>query len=368
MFYLGTFMSIRATSYSSVAAALFALGFLAGMSVSPANAQPRSLVQASAPVIGVQSSPGEIAQALRQRRGAGGIDYAAQLRSAQLAFEAGDFEQADARLMKLSERAFLNSQAIELLYRSRKAIGQDSAAEQTLVEGIATYPHAVRLMRLRGEEALASGQSYKAIAASSTRYPESLLAELSALSAFRDGDNVLGLLEAERAAYLHPEGDELGQLTKRAIVDVYTDWLVGGEAFGTIATVPDSSTIHQTSPEPSLPTLTKAYARAMTEAAEMLRTSTPDTIGQLAYLGKLRAVTLRLFAQRGGLAKFPDPTLIDLYVLDRAGHLETATALQLGWMAPAELLQLEQTQPGRVLRTRTYMADDWRAAADAYVR
>ena len=86
----------------------------------------------------------------------------------------------------------------------------------------------------------------------------------------------------------------------------------------------------------------------------------------LLAAAKLRAVALRLFVREGGLARWPDPMLIDLYVLDRAGHLETATALQLAWLAPAEALRFERAAVGPVSRARRYMAEDWRDAADAW--
>ena len=308
----------------------------------------------SLPALSTAQPAGDIALQLRRARQTAGVDYDAQLRRAELAYAAGDYAGVQATLSELSQQTFLESRAIELAYRAQLATGRDSLAAETLREGLATYPHAVRLQRLAPMAMALRGELTGADITAARRYPAALKYELRALLAFRQNLPTTALLEAERAAYLYTGGNSLAAETKQSVAAAYAHLLQ----------VPASA------PEPiGAPDLTfeEALGRAYAAAAFRLHSGGGlDSLSSLAAVAKLRAVALRLFVREGGLARWPDPMLVDLYVLDRAGHLETATALQLGWLAPAELLALEQAQPTRVLRARTYMAEDWRAAADAY--
>ena len=299
-------------------------------------------------------APGDIALQLQRRSQRAGVDYDAQLFRAERAYVAGDYAAVSARLEALSEHTFLDSRAIELAYRTQRAMGQDSTAAVTLREGLATYPHAVRLLRIGPSEAALRDELTSAEIGDSRRYPDALKYELKAMLAFRQNRPYTALLEAERAAYLYAGGNDLGAVTREAVAEVYARLLSQPPpATGAIA-------------EPGID-FDEAYGRAFAQGAARLRAGGGlDTMGRLAQAAKLRAVALRLFVREGGLARWPDPMLVDLYVLDKAGHLETATMLQLAWLAPEELLGLEQAAPGRVLRARQYIREDWRAAADAY--
>lgn len=317
----------------------------------PVRAQPATHDMASL-------APGDIALQLRRARRGVGVDYGEQLRLAEVDFAAGKYAAVDARMMSLSAKSFLDSRAIELAYRSRLALGQDSAAYRTLAEGLATYPHAVRLLRLGPTRAMLRDSLSLLAVQADRRYPDALKYELRAGFAFRQNDFATGLLEAERASYVYGGGDDLGVETKRAVAEAYARLLttatVGGPTRSSTVAIDTSADFAET------------YARAFRQAADKMRAGGLDSLTNLMAVAKLRAVALRLFVREGGLARWPDPMLIDLYVLDRAGHLETATALQLGWMFPNELLVFEQMHPQEVLRTRTYIAEDWRAAADRY--
>ncbi len=332
------------------------LSLLACLAVVCFAGRPTAAVAQPAAARDVASlAPGDIALELRRARRGAGVDYGEQLRLAEVEFAAGKYAAVDARLMSLAAKSFLDSRAIELAYRSRLAMGQDAAAAKTLAEGLAIYPHAVRLLRLAPTRALLDDTLALAAVNTDRRYPEALRYELRAGLAFRQNAFATGLLEAERASYLYGGGDELGVETKQAVAEAYARLLtseteVAGEAPDTIGTFDET------------------YARAFRLAAAKMRAGGLDTLSNLMAVAKLRAVALRLFVREGGLARWADPMLVDLYVLDRAGHLETATALQLGWMFPQELLAFEQTRPGEVLRCRTYINEEWRAAADKYVR
>ena len=303
-----------------------------------------------------QAAPGDIALQLQRRSQRAGVDYDAQLLRAERAYVAGDYAAVSARLEALSEHTFLDSRAIELAYRTQRATGRDSTAAATLREGLATYPHAVRLLRIAPSEAALRDELTLAQVIGDRRYPDALKYELKAVLAFRQNRPYTGLLEAERAAYLYEGGNELGDMTRQAVAETYARLLTQApEAVAAIA-------------EPGI-SFDEAYGRAFAQGAARLRSGGGlDTMGRLKQVAKLRAVALRLFVREGGLARWPDPMLVDLYVLDKAGHLETATMLQLAWLAPEELLGLEQAAPGRVLRARRYMREEWRAAADAYGR
>ena len=297
---------------------------------------------------------GDIALQLRRTRQGAGVDYDAQLRRAESAFAAGDYPRVQALLSALAQQTFLESRAIELIYRAQRATGRDSLAAETLREGLATYPHAVRLQRLAPMAAALRGELTEADISGRRRYPDALRYELRALLAFRQNLPATALLEAERASYRYTGANGLAVETRRAVA----------EAYGRL--LRDTSAAAGPIGAPGV-TFEEAMRRAYASAGARLRTGRGlDTLSSLRAVAKLRAVALRLFVREGGLARWADPMLVDLYVLDGAGHLETATALRLGWMAPAELLALEQTEPGRVLRARTYMAEEWRAAADAW--
>ena len=303
------------------------------------------------------TDPGSIALRLQTRQRTAGIDYEAQLLAAERAYARGDFGAAAARLDALAERTFLDSRAIELTYRVLRATGRDSAAVATLREGLSTYPHAVRLLRINPMEAALRDELTAEEVATDRRFTDALRAELNAVLAFRQNRSATALLEAERASYLYDGRNELAASTKQAVAEVYAHAL---------SRKPDTTLLPIAAPDLSFD---EAYGRAFAQAAARLQTGGGlDSTGQLEQVAKLRAVTLRLFVREGGLGRWPDPMLLDLYVLDRAGHLETTTMLQLAWLAPEEALALERTQPARVGRARRYMREDWREAADAYGR
>ena len=318
-------------------------------------ARPNGLRAQSATASVAELGPGDIALQLQRSRKGTGVDYRAQLQAAENAFAEGAFAKTDQLLMDLAEKTFLDSRAIELAYRARRAMGQDSAARQTLLEGLETYPHALRLLRIAPLQALQDDRLTLAAIEGDRRFPAALRYELRAGYAFRQNDFATGLLEAERASYLYGDDGALSPEVMQAVAEVYARLLS--------ADAPPPSRSRSADDG-----FAERYTQAFYLAAEKLRESGMKDLSRLGAVAKLRTVALRLFVRDGGLAAYPEPMLIDLYVLDRAGHLETATALQLGWMFPRERLAFEQAHPGEVARMRAYIAEDWRTAADAYAK
>ncbi len=297
---------------------------------------------------------GLLAQRLQRQAVERERSISVDLRSASLAFDRGEVLLAYRLLSDLSSRTFLNSAAIELLYRCHVHFGESDAARAVLQQGIQTYPHAIRLQRLLAEVQLDSAAFTTRASVLASDYPEALRYEIAALQAFRQNNWLGTLLDAERASYAYASASSvdggLGVPLRTALGELYAQLWSTTE-----------STSSLSFPEQADTAFAQVYTRALLDAQAAMRADSAASreLSWLRQLARLRAITLRIFASRGGLARWPDPLLVDLYVLDRAGHLETATTLQLAWLRPNDALVFEQTEPGQVLRAREYMASTW---------
>jgi len=174
--------------------------------------------------------------------------------------------------------------------------------------------------------------------------------------AIQTKDYVRALLLAERGAY----ADGVTAYETEAAAALATiqmallDTTRNHEFAATWLDVPDTSMQH-------------LYTRCLLEAADAIAKQGGDRTFIHDHLAVLRSATLRLFADRGYLARYPDPTLVDLYVLDRAGHVEATTAV-LYSNYEADLFYKYRKRNRRDLRlAENYRLEDWGDDVDAFL-
>ena len=235
--------------------------------------------------------------------------------------------------------------------------GKLDVAHRTLTTGIAAYPYSEQLYRARLNLGLAEGRH---------RSPEALLAlpdsvapqgvrlELAAGMALDSGRLVDGLLHAEHAYYLL--GHDFDANLAVRVREVYDrmlnaqsrDWDWG------VTSYPDTS-------------WRALYLSALQDATKRVLESELKFENLFETYAALRVATLRMFAARGGLALADEPLLVDLYVMDRAGHLDASTSAMLGTGSRFLVDRLNTTYGEAANAADLYIAERWAQDVDAYL-
>ena len=235
--------------------------------------------------------------------------------------------------------------------------GDVERADAVLATGIAAYPYSMGLRRGRLQLRIASdslGKPDEVLALSDSVAAKSLRLEAAADLAFDSLRLVEGLLYAEHAyvllaRYFDTELADRCRLVYQAMVNASSpskSWAV--------AEYPDTS-------------WQAAYLASLRSAAERVGESRALYDDALAAYASLRAAALRIFAERGHLARAPDPLLVDLFVLDRAGHLEATTALMLIGSDPLMAMKYVESFGESGAAAETYVLERWADEVDAYL-
>ena len=221
----------------------------------------------------------------------------------------------------------------------------------TIGEGHTAYPYSTRLGFAHGKLMLEDTTTSATAFASLTLSPAAQT-QLRSWLAFRQNHWVDGLLELERAYYLDRDEPLPSELRSAATT-----------AFNLLAFSPDR--LPKTD---SAQAFQIAYAQSLRRAAGLLREVPLDTTDRYVrthqqynpatQFPKLRVVALRDFADRGLLGTYNDPLLVDLYVLDRAGHLEAATQGFTEAFLPGAAESRAPKSPER-LAAEKYMRERW---------
>lgn len=235
--------------------------------------------------------------------------------------------------------------------------GDVDGALETVTTGLAAYPYSIPLyharLQLRGiRDGLRHPDEFLGLPDSVA--PEGVRLEAAANVALDSALLVEGLLYAEHAYYLL--GDDFDPTLSTRIERVYDGMLdrAASDRPWNVAAYPDTS-------------WRRAYLQALTDAAERVAEARERFGDDFEAYGAMRAAGLRLFAERGHLRRTPEPLLVDLYVLDRAGHLGASTARMLALGHPSGHLHLLYTFETGAREAEEYIANQWAADVDAYL-
>ncbi len=319
--------------------------------------------------------PAAFAELLSQNRQNNRQTFAAQLLTAERAVTNGDFTEAmihynkAATLGAPNSRWYLGKSALHL------QLGEELNAQLVLKEGIDTYPFSNRLAMayarqtfLRAERLPTDEEIEK------MKLPVVAKVQVKALIAFWQKDLIRGLLETERAHYLAP--DELidAELAKEYLTTSAQFSLSYWEGDCGSGSGPNHIKYETGSFEQLY---LNSIAQAVRKVNKLYQDSSlnqgqenKDFAISLKWLADVRVATLRDFVNRGHLGRFQDPMLVDLYILDKAGHLKGATA-QLFLKTPAfysqEVKEELLVMMPEMTAAQRYMDTQWSDDVDAFL-
>lgn len=286
------------------------------------------------------------------------LSFEEVMQSAESAYLAGKYDETQRFLSRATIAGTPNSRWFELRYSTLLAQGKPEAARKELVNGFSRYPYAENLARLVGGQQLDSTATRSALMKS--KYPPNVRFELAAKLAFKQGDVISGLLDAEQAFY-SDDKLQLDTSLRRELLSFYRTLLLArGE---TTALVPSGMYADSSFAKAYLDCLSEA-ARKVYSAAEL---SESKIFEDQFYLTRLRISALRIYAERGHLGRWQHPLLIDLYVLDRAGYFDESTMILLDLLTPEIVTAYQKENPGKIQLAVKYMDEDWGNDVDAFI-
>ena len=312
------------------------------------------LLWVGAPAAGAQTFPAsELTSAdlqalvMRSRSAAG--RYAHHLRQASHLASLGDYIGATESLQRAAEASSPDSRWFIQFAQVQQAAGDSIAAGETLVRGLAIYPHSsalqLQLARRRGDATEASDAS---------KLSPMVRHSLAAERAFGRGAYARALHEVELTFYASPDY-ELPADLRIAAGHALAGLLDSTGGAGWRASEGDTSFLN-------------AYADGLHFAARMLRAALREgTAEPELALARLKLGAWRTFVQRGLLARWPDPLLVDLHVLDRAGHLEIMTIASTYGTDSEQLAEYRRRYPERWRQARALAEERWEGAVAEFV-
>lgn len=286
------------------------------------------------------------------------ISFGDVMNKAERSFYNKEYKKTQDFLARATVAGVPNSRWFELRYLTFEAQGNSEAAQKTLVEGFSRYPYAENLARLVGEQQLKENTTRSAVLKS--KYPTNIRFEFAAKLAFKQGDVITGLLDAEQAYYSHDKL-QLDTSLRRQLLDFYRGLLLAKGETGQLV----SSSMYADS------SFAKAYLTCLSEAAKKVYNAADqpekELFGDGHYLTRLRVSALRIYADRGFLARWRHPLLIDLYVLDKAGHFDETSLLLLDLLTYESLERYQKQNPGKIQQAVTYLNEEWGSEVDRFL-
>ena len=286
------------------------------------------------------------------------LSFGEVMNRAERAFYNKDYEKTQAFLARATVAGVPNSRWFELRYLTLLAQEKPEAAQEVLVEGFSRYPYAENLARLVGARELEGNATRNSFLKS--KYPTNIRFEFAAKLAFKQGDIVSGLLDAEQAFYSHDKL-QLDTALRRELLQFYRSLLLAkGE---TDKLVP--STMYADS------SFAKAYLDCLSEAARKVYDAAEESGGEIFggqnYLTRVRVSALRIYADRGHLARWQHPLLIDLYVLDKAGYFDETSMVLLDLLTFDLMDAYQKANPGKIQQAVQYLNESWGNDVDAFL-
>lgn len=317
----------------------------------------------------------EFRRLLQQNRQNNTNSFGAQLVAAERAFAAEDFSKAllhydrAAKFGAPNSRWFLGKSALF------QAMGKELNAQLVLKDGVKMYPYSNRLAMAFARQTILKAErlpTYEEI--EELKLPSVAKVQVKALVAFRQNDYVTGLLATERAHYLAPDeliDAELAETYFIKSVELSLSFYNGDCGQGSmrkpLSYEPGSfEDVYWGSMVKSIRTLNK-----LLQDSSIQRLNEIDrTAFFINKVVDIRVATLRNFVVDGHLGRFQDPMLVDLHILDKAGHLKGATA-QLFLKSPktfsvAHKDDLTAMLP-QIAAAQQYMDTQWSKDVDAFL-
>ncbi len=264
---------------------------------------------------------------------------------------AGDTAQLNAASQALNRALNLAPPSplwFALMYTYHRQLNHQTAAQDVLNSGIAVYPYSTQLHYLRGLTQLKAGTLPNRAAILAASLPRSVKYLLASELAKQHNDPIYAALDAERAYYLQ-QADFTQAIAATRMAELYVQQ-------------------HKLIEQDSAAHLAAAYPAGSFEAA--YAASVRAAVAQhepleflLEHIPQLRVQTLRHFARAGKLGRFPDPLLVDLWVLDQAGYLAWATR---DLLLPQDRAG-STSPPQQAQRARDYMTQRWAQDVDHWL-
>ena len=309
--------------------------------------------------------PGAFAKLLSENKQNNRQTFAAQLLSAERAFENRAYDEAliyydkAATLGAPNSRWYLGKSA---LYTK---LGKDAEAFQVIKDGKEVYPFSNRLALAYARNTVLKKGTPTTEEVEELDLPPMAKVQLNALIAFKQKDLVKGLLETERAHYLAPEellDQELSNQYLQALFNFSVAYLDDDQV---------KSPSYISYPEGSFENL---YLKSTESAVRAYNThhanEIPEGVLALVRLADIRTSSLRDFVKKGHLGRFQDPMLVDLYILDDANHLRGATLLMyMNSIGQITSFDTEAIAPylNEMAAAQQYMDTKWGADVDEFL-
>ena len=311
--------------------------------------------------------PGEFARLIQKKKQDNRQTFAAQLLVAERAFVAEDYTKALFHYEKAAALGAPNSRWYLGKSALYQALGDDLNAQLVIKEGIKVYPFSNRLALAHARQTVLKRDRLPSDEElDKMKLPAVAKVQVKALLAFRQNDFIRGLLETERAHYLAP--DELldTELAQKYLQTSYNFSVAYVEDDCGTGSIPNHVP-YQTG------TFEDVYLRSVESAVRTYNTHQKDSLGdirQLVRLSEIRTTILRDFVKKGHLGRFQDPMLVDLYILDNADHLTSATlGMFLKSLGPIDSESEQQISPylPKIAAAQQYMDTQWSKDVDAFL-
>lgn len=274
--------------------------------------------------------------------------FQAYLGQAELFLADDKFGEAQEVLAKAAVLKAPNSDWYLLLAKSHAGLGQQAEMMKTLRDGQKMYPFSAALGATLSLQMIADAAPANFAQLQELPLPKVGKEMATAVWCYTHKEPVEGMLQTLKAYYSGGQNrlpvevlagfDEASkQVFSGSLDEKYEGAIVGNE-------------------------LAEVYGRSLVVAAKALRQDSTAGVrceGNLRELVCLHKAALRHFADRSGLSRFPDPLLVDLYLLDKAGYLDWAYYELFAPLYPKEYVALQKEFPAKAAAAKTYIGGQW---------
>ena len=285
-----------------------------------------------------------------------GALFQAYLRDAELFIVDANFGGAQEVLAKAALLKAPNSDWYLLLAKTHAGLGQYAEMLQTLKDGQKIYPFSPALGGTLSLQLIADAEPKSYADLLKLPLPSVGKNLAIALWCYNNHEPVNGMLHTLHAYYAGGQ-NRLPQELIASFEEASALFLSGSQDSVFAGDVVENKLDH-------------VYGRSLVVAAKAMRQDTSVVSGcrkGLEELVCLQKAALRHFADRSGLGRFPEPLLVDLYILDQAGYLEWALYELFSPLYPQEYLALKKKYPTHAAAAKTYIEGKWATDVNSWL-